>query len=212
MRTLLPRTCRRILLASAAVIALAAAGIAIAGPGSPASTSLVSATFYTNALAKNHTETCTPTSGDAYTTFDGWFTGAASSADPRLTGPITVHVQSVLDTTKNVGSLRGDVRIDSTTTPPGHLHAKLTAVNVGGVVQGWLNGNLGDGSHFMGSFSGTFSTATGFSSAGTPATFGSGTATNTAIVWNGRCDVPSAHPGHPNGPKHDEDNHKHHHD
>ena len=75
MRTLLPRTGRRMLLASAAVIALAAASIAIAGPGSPASTSLVSATFYTNALGKNHTETCTPTSGDTYTMFDGSFTG-----------------------------------------------------------------------------------------------------------------------------------------
>ena len=82
MRTLLPRTGRRMLLASAAVIALAAAGIAIAGPGGPASTSLVSATFYTNALGKNHTETCTPTPGDAYTMFDGSFTGRRLERGP----------------------------------------------------------------------------------------------------------------------------------
>ena len=208
MRTLLPRTGRRMLLASASVIALAAAGIAIAGPGSPASTSLVSATFYANTLVRSHAATCTPPApGDAYATTDAVFTGAASSSDPRLAGPITIHVKSVYDTAKNVGSLKGNAEIDSTTTPPGHFHANLTAVNVNGVVQGWLNGNLGDGSHFMGSFSGTFSPTGGLSSSGTPATFGSGTATNTAIVWNGRCDQGKPHA---NGPKHD-DKDKHHH-
>ena len=207
MRTLLPRTGRRILLASAAVIALAAAGIAIAGPGGPASTSVVSATFYANTLVKSHSVTCTPpTPGDAYTTTDAVFTGAASSSDPRLAGPISIHVKSVYDTTKNVGSLKGNAEI--TTIPPGHFHGRLTAVNVNGVVQGWFNGNLGDGTHFMGSFSATFSPTGGFSSSGAPASFGAGTATNTAIVWNGHCDQRNAHP---NGPKHD-DNGKHHHD
>jgi hypothetical protein len=153
MRTLLPRTGRRVLLASAAVIALAAAGIAIAGPGGPASTSLVSATFYANTLVKSHSETCTPPApGDAYTMTDAVFTGTASSSDPRLAGPITIHVKSVYDTTKNVGSLRGNAEIDSTTTPPGHFHGRLNAVNVNGVVQGWFNGNLGDGSQAMARF------------------------------------------------------------
>lgn len=185
MGTLLPRAGRRVLLAVAAVFALAAAGIAIADSGSPATTTLVSATFFANTLVKSHSTTCTPTSGDAFANTDAFFTGTASSSDPRLAGPITIHVKSIYDSTKNVGSLFGNAFID--TSGPGHTNAQLSAVNVNGAVQGWLNGHLGDGSHFMGSFSATFSPTGGFSSSGTPATIGSGTATNTAIAWSGRC-------------------------
>jgi hypothetical protein len=225
MRTPLSRVGRRVLLASAAVIALAAAGIAIAGPGTPASTSLVSATFFANTLVKSHSDTCTPAApADAYTSTDVIFTGTASSSDARLAGPITIHVRSVYDSTKNVGSLVGDADIQSSATPPGHFRARLSAVNVNGVVQGWLDGNLGDGSHFTGSFSAAFSPTGGFSSSGAPATIGSGTATNTAIVSSGRCDHPGPNPPgakpsphmnrhddgpHPKGPKPDDHHHDH---
>src|SRR5262245_47793113 len=110
MRTLLPRAGRRVLLASAAVIALAAAGVAIANHGAPATTTLVSATFSANTLVSSHTNTCTPAApADAFTSTDAIFTGTATGAtDPRLNGPITIHVRSVYDSTKNVGSLKGD--------------------------------------------------------------------------------------------------------
>ena len=91
MRTLLPRASRRVLLAGAAVIALAAAGIAIADSGAPAGTSLVSATFYANTLAKSHTETCTPTSGDAYSTTDAVFTVSHSFAGHTMVELIEQH-------------------------------------------------------------------------------------------------------------------------
>jgi len=216
MRTLLPRASRRVLLAGAAVIALAVAGIAIAGPGTPAGTSLVSATFYANTLVKSHSDTCTPAApADAFTSADVVFTGTSSSTDSRLAGPITLHVRSVYDTTKNVGSLKGEAEIQSSAGTPGHFHARLDAVNVNGVVQGWLDGNLGDGTHFMGSFSATFSATGGFSSSGAPGTIGSGTATNTAIVSAGRCDHPHPTPPHPHGgphhPDNDNDHGKHHH-
>jgi hypothetical protein len=200
MRKLFPRAGRRVLLAGAAVVALAAAGIAIAGPGTPASTSLVSATFFANTLVRSHSDTCTPAApADAYTSTDAVFTGSASSADTRLAGPITIDVKSVYDTTKNVGSLKGNVDIQ-TATPPGHFHARLTAVNVNGAVQGWLDGNLGDGSHFIGGFTATFSPTGGFSSSGTPATIGSGSGTNTAIVWTGNCNQPKPTPPSPPSP------------
>jgi hypothetical protein len=219
MRRLLPRAGRRTLLASAAVAALAAAGIAIAGPGAPASTSLVSATFYANTLVRSHSDTCTPAApADAYTSTDAVFSGAASSMDSRFVGPITIHVRSVYDSTKNVGSLKGDVDIQTSATPPGHFHARLTAVNVNGTVQGWLDGNLGDGSHFIGSFTATFSPTGGFSSLATPAMIGSGNGANTAIVWNGSCNQPkqgSQHngphnPGNDNEQGNDHGHHGHH--
>jgi hypothetical protein len=211
MRMLLPRG-RHVLLASAAVVALAAAGIAIAGLGAPAGTSLVSATFFANTLVRSHSDACTPAApADAFTSTDAVFTGTASSSDPRLAGPITIHVKSVYDSTKNVGSLKGDVDIQTSTTPPGRFDARLTAVNVNGAVQGWLDGNLGDGSRFAGSFSAAFSPTGGFSSSGTPGTIGSGTGTNTAIVWNGNCSRPKPAPPSPphNGPRrpgHGDDN------
>ena len=213
MRTLLPRARRsRLLLTGAAAFALAAAGAAIANHGGPASTSLVSATFFANTLARSHSETCTPTPpGDAYTITDVVFTGTASSADPRFAGPITIHAKSVYDTTKNVGSLKGDASIDNG-AQPGHFHARLDAVNVNGTVQGWLTGDLGDGTHFMGSFTSTFSPTGGFSSSGAPGSIGSGTGTNTAIVWSGSCEPPHVDNGHHHDNNNDKHHDKHHHD
>jgi hypothetical protein len=203
MRTLLRRPGRRALLASAAVAGLVAAGIAIADPGAPASTKSVSATFYTTAQqGPSHTTTCAPVGADAYSSFEGTFTGVASSGDARLAGPVTVHVHGVFDTTQNVGSLKGDIDIQNSV--PGHFHGHFKAVQVGSGVQGWIDGNLGDGTHLMGSLTSSFSTTTGFGSQGAQASIGSGSGTNTAITWNGRCD---GHSHHSNGSKPD----KHHH-
>jgi hypothetical protein len=204
MRTLLPRASRRVLLAGAAVIALAAAGIAIADPGAPASTNTLSATFTATALQPqpNHSETCTPTSGDSYTNTDQVFTGT-STGDARLTGAITVHVRSVFDNNTKVGSLKGDIDVATTNPANGHSHAHFEATNVNGTVQGWLDGHLVDGSHFIGSFTAGFSTTGGFN----PASIGSsGTLTATAIAWNGHCDMGHPHQNgqQPNGPKHDD--------
>jgi hypothetical protein len=212
MRTLLPRAGRRrLLVTGAAVIALGAAGIAIADSGSPATTSLVSATFYANTLARSHSSTCTPSSGDAYTTADVVFTGSASSADARLAGPITIHAKSVYDSATNVGSLTGEVSIDNG-QQHGHFHARLRAVNANGVVQGWLDGDAGPGVHFMGSFSSTFSATGGFSSSGAPGTIGTGTGADTAIVWSGRCKNPSPAPTVSHASEKNSHKNKHHHD
>jgi hypothetical protein len=185
------------------VIALAAAGIAIADPGTPASTSLVSATFNANTPGPIQSSTCTPVApGHPYTTTDAVFTGTASNTDARFSGPVTAHVRDTFDTTNNVGSLKGDVEIDNTTTPPGNFHGHLNAVLVGSLAQGWIDGHLGDGSHFMGSFSATFSTASGFTSFN----IGSGSGTLTAIAWNGHCDQGNPQKP-PHGPKHDDHHH-----
>jgi hypothetical protein len=194
MRTLLPRASRRVLLAGAAVIALAAAGVAIADHGGPATTTLVSATFSANTLVKSHTDTCTPAApADAFTSTDAIFTGTVTGAtDPRLNGPVTIHVRSDYDSTKNVGSLKGDVQIQSSTPTPPHwgAHLRLTAVNANGAVQGWLDGNLADGSHFIGSFTATFA-LTGSTVGFSGGTIGANpaAANNSAIISSGHCDL-----------------------
>ena len=115
---------RRAMLAAASVLALAAAGIAVAGPA-PSSMSLVSATFSTGAPTNSHSQTCTAANNDQITVTDATYTGTVSSADSRLAGPITIDVQSIYDATANLGTLTGDVRIDTTATPPNHFHAIL---------------------------------------------------------------------------------------
>jgi hypothetical protein len=202
------------LLTTIAFAALVYAAIAVADPG-PSSTSLVSATFFANTLTSSHTQTCTGAGGDAVAITHATFTGTASSSDARLTGPITVDVTSVYDSTKNAGSLTADLKVSPSSTPappappaPGHVHAQLTAVNVNGTVQGSVMGDLGAGAHLMGSFSGTFSPTGGFGSSSSPASIGAGTGTNTAIVTSGGCaPSPDDHPGTPHpddhhGPKH----------
>jgi hypothetical protein len=229
MRTFLPlarwaRLQRRGWLAAAALVALAATGIAAAGPG-PASTSIVSATFYANTLSNSHSATCTGANNDSIQVLDATFTGTATSTDSHLNGPLTIHVRSLYDSTTGSGWLNGDFRVaNSAGPPPVGFHGHLTAVNVGGDLQGFLTGDDGMGVHFLGNVSATFSSTDGFSSSGTPGTIGAGTATNTAIVTSGSCKPESPappqptvtpkvkpnppHPDHPGkGPKH----HDHHH-
>jgi hypothetical protein len=188
---------RRLLLAAATVTALAAAGIAIAGPGLSGSTSLVAASFYANTLVSSHTKSCTATNNDAITETDATFTGTATSTDTRLAGPVTVDVRSVYDSTTSAGSLTGNLEIAGTANPPtpGHFHAVFGAVNVNGNVQGFLFGGLGGGVHFLGNFTATFSATGGFSSSGTQATIGAGSTTNTAVVTGGAGCAPN--PPHP---------------
>jgi hypothetical protein len=201
----------RALVAVAAALGLVVAGIAIADPG-PASTTLVSARFYADTLAHSNTHTCTGANNDQITLTDATFTGTASSGDTRLAGPVTIHVHSVYDTTTNIGTLIGDVRIAGTSTPPSQFHADLTAVDVNGTVQGWLGGHVAPGADFMGGVSATFSPTGGFSSSGTPGTIGSGTGTNTAVVTSGNCQkTPSNQPkSADHGHKWDGHNHRGH--
>ena len=196
MKLRLPRG--RVLFAGAAVVALAVAGIAIAGTGT-GGTTLVSATFTATTLSHSSTSTCTAANGDPITRTDATFTGTATSTDPHLNGPVTLHVRSVYDGKSNAGSLTGDVRIDSTsTTPPsGHLHASLQAVNVNGNVTGFLSGDSFWGVHFLGGFSSAFSTSGGFTSGA----IGAGNPTSAAILVSGGC----SH-GDAQGQKHGDDN------
>jgi hypothetical protein len=191
---------RRAPVTVAAAIALAVAGIALADHG-PGTTTLVSATFYANTVGASQSQACTGANNNAYTVTDASYTGAASSADSRLTGPLTISVQSVYDSTTNVGTLTGDVEIDGTSaSQPSHFRAALTAVDVNGTVQGYLIGEAASGALFTGSFSSTFSASGGFSSSGSPGTIGSGSGTNAAVITSGSCMSTGASPQ--SGPPH----------
>ena len=163
---------RRIILAAVAAVALAAGAIAIAGP--PASgTTAVTATFAATSVSHLTTRTCTGPDG-SYQFTDAQYSGTVSSSDSRLNGrPIKIHAHTVYNTTKNLGTVRGDLRID--TTSAGQIKAKLVAVDTSGTLGGSVDGHAGRGTSLVGTLSGTnFNPATGFASGTSIGTDGSG--------------------------------------
>jgi hypothetical protein len=196
------RTQRRAWLAGAVVVALTVTGVAIAG--GPSATSPVSATFTATTVLEKTVQTCTGADG-TYEITHGTYSGTAVSTDPHLNGPIWIDVRSVYNTTKNLGWLSGKVHVENATTGD-RAHGNLSAVNVGGQLQGFLSGEeTAPGSRLLANVSASFASATGFASA----QFGAGTATNTAIVSSGSCNRHGppkpphpAHPDHPGKPTH----------
>lgn len=161
-----------------AVLALSAAGIAVAAKRA-ADAQAVTATFSATA-AKVKTWTC----ANAPTTqiVHGTFTGTAASADTRLAGPLSLHVHSSYDSADGIGVVRGTVRF-SRGDDDGAGAARLYAVNKGGKLEGVLVGALkGPRSGFLGNFTADFSAA-GFAGGA----IGSGGADNAAVVYGGSC-------------------------
>ncbi len=151
---------RRIILAAVGVAALAAGAIAVAGPPGSGTTA-VSGTFTATTVTKLTTRTCTGPDG-SYQFTDAQYAGTATSTDSHLSGPVTIHAHTVYNTTKNLGTVRGDLRID--TTGPGQTKAKLVAVDSSGTLSGSVSGHAGPDTSLMGTLSGSLNPATGFAS------------------------------------------------
>jgi hypothetical protein len=88
----------------AALIALVAAGIAVAHERGAKGTDPVSATF-TATATKTETRTCTGPDG-TYNIVHARYEGT-STGDPRLTGRITLRTKSVINTTTGYGWTKG---------------------------------------------------------------------------------------------------------
>jgi hypothetical protein len=196
------RSHRRAWFAGAAVVALTVTGVAIAG--GPATTNPDTATFAATTVVQKTVQTCAGADG-TYEITHATYSGTASSSDPHLNGPIRIDVKSVYNTTKNLGWLSGKVHVDNATTGD-RAHGNLSAVNVGGQLQGFLSGEeTAPGNRLLANVSASFASATGFGSA----QLGTGTATNTAVVSSGSCKhakLPKPpkppHPAHPAKPTH----------
>lgn len=192
----------RMWLAAVSVVALAAAGVAIADSGSATTSTVSLPTFSATTVVKKNVTTCTGADG-TYEFTDATYTGTASgSADPNLNGALQIEVRSVYNTTKNLGWLKGHLKIDSSTPNQG-ARGQLTAVNVNGQLQGFLKGDdEGPGGKLLGNVSASFAGATGFASG----SLGTGTGTNTAIVVGGSCNPPHAD----NNKQHEKQHESHH--
>ena len=112
------------------------AGVAFAGPSSPA-TSAVTADFHASVTAQ-HQRQCDVD----HTLFRVRFAGSQTSSDQRLTGDLTARVRTVLDTKTGYDETRGQVRIsDASNGRPkfnGHVVGVLAP---GGDVEGLLTGH-----------------------------------------------------------------------
>ena len=195
--------------AAALVVALAAAGIAIAAnPG--LTTKQVAATFST---APQHVNTKTCTSADGtYVVTDGVYTGTATGT---LTGGATdtlkIHAKTVVNQTTGDGTAKGHFLIKSG-------NARVADGSLNAVISGSssLNGLMlghGPGSppppppkqHLIANFTATMSAGGISGQIG-----GNGSMTNTAVSQGGPCPSPKppkshhthAHPAPPHNPKH----------
>jgi hypothetical protein len=183
----IPMRRRTGLFAAATLATLAITGGALAWQGGPSTATLVSATFSANTVGNSQTQTCTAANNDSIQVTQATFTGTASSTDTHLTGPVTINAISVYDATTNAGTVSGQLTIGT------GFQGRFLTVNAHGTLQGFLAGAENGGGQLLANLSSSFSTASGFGSASSLATIGSGTATNTAIVSTSNCAGSKAH-------------------
>ena len=171
-----------VLLAAAALIS---AGVAAAHRKAP-SVQSVSATFDAATVTQHSLTTCSVNGGDTFQATRATYTGTASSSDPRLTGALTIHAWSLVDTTNGVGHLFGTFRINGLGRNRAHgtLNAAIAGGNASGIARGFTGGPWG---HLVASLGSTFDPVAGFSSG----SIGTGT-TGAGFLRSGRW----CHPPH----------------
>lgn len=197
----------------AALAVVGTAGIALAGPSGSRTTKSVSATFTATTVKHSKTTTCTGSDG-TYAVTHATYTGSSTSSDPRLNGTLVVDVESVLNTSSNLGTLKGHFHIRNSSS--GTADGSLTGVLSGGTLQGLATGHVhgprpSKGSPpsppmlpgaLLGNVTASFSAAGGFTSG----SLGSGSGTDTATVMSGSCPrtpkPPASHPAPPAHPSH----------
>ncbi len=109
---------RRMILVTAAGLLLVGAGVAVAHGFNSRAVKEVSATFEAKTVSNHATVTCTgvapATDLDTYVKSRGTYTGAVTSTDPALAGTATIVASSLVNTTKQVGTVSGEIRIVAT--------------------------------------------------------------------------------------------------
>lgn len=165
---------KRLILITAALTALVAAGAAVAHLKT-GDVSQVSATLSAPTAANVQTRTVT-CDGQTIEITTGRYSGTATSTTPDLNGALDLYVRSTYNVTKKLGWVDGRLKISGADD---RTHGSFSAVNVDGKLDGWLRGSAGhrDGAVF-GSIAGSFSKSAGL----TDGTLGTGTGANAAVV------------------------------
>jgi hypothetical protein len=125
---------RKLLLGAVALLALIGASIAFA-KASGSSVASVTGTFAATTVSHSEQRSCTTSDGKTIQTTSATYTGTASG-DVSVAGTVTVQTHSVIDTTADLGTVSGSVRI-------GGGEARFSAVYDHGKIAGLLTGHVG---------------------------------------------------------------------
>src|SRR5712691_8643312 len=165
---------RTFVLVSVCLVALTAAGIAVGRSfdGNSKSAKSIAGTFTATTASKVETRTCTTTDGKTLVSSTGTYTGTAAG-DPDLTGPATLSAHALINTTDNVGSVSGTLKIDVSSSAD--TTARYNAVYSGGSLAGLATGH-GQDEHakLVANISAGFSAAGGFTNGKIGGTSGGG--------------------------------------
>jgi hypothetical protein len=176
---------KRFAIAAAALGALVATSVAVAHGWRAADVTAVSATLTatTPTNVQTSTQTC---NGQTIEVTTGRWSGTATSSTADLAGPVTLHLKSVYNVTKNLGWIEGKLTIAAS---DGRSGAHITGINSNGTIDAWLRGHAGKGDgSILGSLTGTFSKTGGL----TAGAIGSGSGADAALLVTPiRCDKPS---------------------
>ena len=124
--------------AAAVVVALGAAGLAVAhGVDGGKSVKSVAGTFTATTASHVTQRTCTTSDGKTVVRTDGTYTGTAAG-DADLAGPVTLRARSTINTTDSVGVVSGTLRIE---VAGRNTTAQLDGVYSGGHVAGLAVGH-----------------------------------------------------------------------
>jgi hypothetical protein len=174
---------RRLTFVAIGLVVLATAGIAVAkGLEKARSVTSVSGTFSAATVEhRGKARTCTTSDGKTLVTTNARYTGAAAG-DGALAGGITIDARSIIDTTDNLGIVRGKLRID--VASGADTTAQFTAVYAGGKLVGLATGHLQDPhAKLYANLSAGFGAETGFSGGKLGAADGGGA----VAVGPGKC-------------------------
>jgi hypothetical protein len=179
---------RKFIYAGAAVVALVATSVAVAhGIEGAKSSKAVAATF--SATGSNaSSRTCTTTDNKTIVVTDGKYTGTAASGDSELAGAITLRARSVINTTDQVGTVAGTLRVNASGKD---TLAAYSAVYDHGTIAGLAVGRAHQpNARLVANLSATFDAASGF----TNGKIGGGTAAGSAIELAAGSCKPSPRP------------------
>ncbi len=161
---------RKLILTAVTLVALVATGVAVAHGIEGAKTATAVSGTFTAAAGTVKSTTCTTSDGKTIVTTRGTYTGSASgSAD--LTGAVTIDASSVINTTDNVGTVTGRIKIGDGTK------GSLAGVYDHGTVTGLATGRTKAPASLLANISATFSPTAGFTSG----KIGGGTAGGSAV-------------------------------
>jgi hypothetical protein len=166
---------RTLILAAISIVALAAAGLAVAkGLNDAKSVRGLAGTFTATTASKIDSRSCTTADNKTLVTTTGVYTGTATG-DPDLTGNVTIRAKSIINTTDNVGVVSGTLRIDVANgrdTATG-----FDSVYAGGKLAGLAEGRAHDpAARLVANLSADFTSTGGFANGKLGGTTGGGAA------------------------------------